>query len=75
MLAADLPRHFASLRDAAGVAVPADVEFGFLRGELKLFQVRPFAESKATLGNAYLIALDRALEDRGGRTVTLDQVP
>ena len=74
-LAADLPRHFASLRDAAGVPVPADVEFGFLRGELKLFQVRPFAESKATLGNAYLIGLDHAREDIDGRTVTLDQVP
>jgi phosphoenolpyruvate synthase/pyruvate phosphate dikinase len=74
-LAADLPRHFASLRDAAGRPVPADVEFGFLRGELKLFQVRPYAESKATLGNAYLLALDRALEDTDERTVPLDQVP
>lgn len=40
---------------------PFDVELGFLKGEIWLFQVRPFVENKRARSSAYLCGLDTEL--------------
>ncbi|MEX2482619.1 MAG: PEP/pyruvate-binding domain-containing protein [Gammaproteobacteria bacterium] len=63
----ELPSRFPAIVDAAGEAAPADVEFGFEDGELRLFQIRPFLDNAAARANDYLTAMDppaAALQDR-----------
>ena len=60
--------------DANGDAVPADIEFGFLNGQLQLFQIRPFLESQHARSNAYLNQLDAQMNDLAQITVNLDEV-
>jgi len=62
-LVRSLPERFPAIVDADGSTAPADIEFGFLDGRLKLFQIRPFLESRRARGNAYLNALDANLKD------------
>ncbi len=56
-----LPETFPAITDAAGNAAPADVEFGFLDGSLRLFQIRPFLDSAQARGSAYLQEMDARL--------------
>ena len=56
-LVADLKRWFTE----DGKPIVADVEFGFLNGELVLFQIRPFVENDAARSNSVLQALDAPL--------------
>ena len=58
--AADLPERFPPIVDEAGESAPADVEFGFLHGQLHLFQLRPFLDSKAARTSQYLQDMDSA---------------
>jgi hypothetical protein len=74
-LAREIPRRFATLRDAQGAALPADVEFAFRRGRLALLQIRPFVESRSAQRSRYLQGLDAPLRARGARSVPLDGVP
>ena len=46
-LARGLPQRFPAIRDAAGRPAPADIEFGFVGGKLRLFQIRPFQIGRA----------------------------
>jgi hypothetical protein len=62
-LAKELPRRFPAIVDAAGEPAPADIEFGFLGGALKLFQIRPFLDSAKAAGSAYLKSLDELRVD------------
>ena len=39
-----LPSKFPSITDDEGNTAPADVEFGFVDGQLRLFQLRPFLD-------------------------------
>lgn len=70
-----LPTRFPSITDADGQPAPADVEFGFLGGELKLFQIRPFLESRQARGSEYLRGLDESAEAQSSLRVALDGVP
>jgi len=54
-----------------GKPVAADVEFAFVDGKLWLLQIRPFNESRAARGAAYLIQMDKALAANLGRTVNM----
>jgi phosphoenolpyruvate synthase/pyruvate phosphate dikinase len=74
-LARALPDRFPSLRDAAGRPVPADIEFGFYKNDLVLFQIRPFLESSSARQSLFLNDLDRALGDVPASTVDLDHSP
>lgn len=74
-LAKVLPQRFPAIVDADGKAAAADIEFGFLDGQLELFQIRPFLESRQARGNAYLISLDDALTDMHTITVSMHEVP
>ena len=66
----EIPRRFPQL-GADGKPVPADVEFAFVDGKLWLLQIRPFNESRAARGAAYLVQMDKALEANLGRTVDM----
>ena len=58
-LVADLKSWFTE----EGKPIVADVEFGFLDGELVLFQIRPFVENDAARSNSVLQSLDAPLND------------
>lgn len=53
-----LAERFPPITDDAGIPAPADVEFGFLDGRLRLFQLRPFLDSAAVARNSYLQQMD-----------------
>ncbi len=71
----ELPSRFPPITDDAGRPAAADVEFGFVRGQLRLFQIRPFLESRSARRNAYLVEMDRALASSRTKTVNLNEVP
>ncbi|MEE9148709.1 MAG: PEP/pyruvate-binding domain-containing protein [Candidatus Tectomicrobia bacterium] len=74
-LARELPQRFAGLKDAAGNPAPADIEFGFLKGELQLFQIRPFLESARARSSEFLLALDSNLVDQRTTMVSMHTIP
>jgi hypothetical protein len=71
----ELPKRFPPITDDAGRPAAADVEFGFVDGQLRLFQIRPFLESRSARGNTYLVNMDKALASSMDKTVKLDEVP
>jgi len=74
-LARELPSRFPAITDAAGRPAPADVEFGFVGGKLRLFQIRPFLESEPARRSVLLNAMDQARSGHAGEKVPLDAVP
>jgi hypothetical protein len=70
-----LPRNFPPITDDEGNSAPADVEFGFLDGELQLFQLRPFLESKMARGIGYLHQMEARLADTHRVQVDMTGVP
>jgi hypothetical protein len=74
-LARELPHRFPAIVDAQGQPAPADIEFGFQNGELRLFQIRPFLESKSARASGYLAELDNASRGRLDIPVDLQEVP
>jgi hypothetical protein len=70
-----LPRRFPPITDDAGQPVPADVEFGFLDGRLRLFQLRPFLGSASVAGNTYLQQMDARAGSNLDRLVDMTEVP
>ncbi len=73
--AQSLPRRFTPITDDAGQPVPADVEFGFLDGRLRLFQLRPFLGSASVAGNTYLQQMDARAGSNLQRVVDMTEVP
>ena len=71
----ELPARFPAVTDDAGRPAAADVEFGFVDGNLRLFQIRPFLESRSARGNTYLVDMDKALASAMDKTLKLDEVP
>jgi hypothetical protein len=71
-LARELPARFPPIVDADGRAAPADIEFGFQRGELRLFQIRPFLDNAGTRATRLLQEMDRAAADHSSAAATLD---
>jgi hypothetical protein len=71
----ELPVRFPPITDDAGRPAAADVEFGFVDGQLRLFQIRPFLESRSARGNVYLIEMDKALTTSMDNTLNLNEVP
>jgi len=70
-----LPEKFPAVTDDEGNPAPADVEFGFVDGDLRLFQLRPFLESKMARGVGYLLEMDAHLAGTAGVSVDLKGVP
>ena len=72
-LAKDLPTRYPAIVDASGNPAPADIEFGFVKGKLRLFQIRPFLESAKARSNEYLNNLDKNKVSVTGKTVNLNE--
>ena len=70
-----LPEKFPPITDDEGNLAPADVEFGFLNGDLRLFQLRPFLDSKMAGGISYLHQMEARLQDTKSVTVDMNGVP
>ena len=70
-----LPEKFPPITDDEGNSAPADVEFGFLNGDLRLFQLRPFLDSKMAGGISYLHQMEARLQDTKSVTVDMNGVP
>ena len=73
--ASNLPETFPPITDDEGNPAPADVEFGFLDGDLRLFQLRPFLESKAARGISYLHEMEARLAGLQETTVNMNETP
>jgi len=71
----DLLVKFPAIVDDKGARAPADVEFGFLDGQLQLFQLRPFLQSDQAQANQYLIEMDKSLKGNMDRKVDMKGVP
>ncbi len=71
----NLPEKFPAIVDDEGAPAPADVEFGFLNGELRLFQIRPFLESKQARGIEYLQQMENQMLDNSKIEVNMTEVP
>ncbi len=74
-LAKTLPDRFPAIVDGDGKPAPADIEFGFENGDLRLFQIRPFLESKKARGSVYLRSLDLDLDSLAEKLVRMDEIP
>jgi phosphoenolpyruvate synthase/pyruvate phosphate dikinase len=74
-LAREVPNRFSMLKDAAGHPAPADIEFGFLKGQLKLFQIRPFLESARARRSGFLRDLDKDIHNQAMSRVRLNTIP
>jgi hypothetical protein len=70
-----VPERFPKLHNAQGQPVPADIEFGFYRNRLMLFQIRPFLESVRARQNLFLNDLDGRLQQNPPQRINLDEVP
>lgn len=70
-----LPERFPPIVDDAGKPTAADVEFGFIDGKLRLFQLRPFLESRETRGADYLAAMDASLAANADLAVDMKERP
>ncbi len=70
-----LPDRFPPIVDDEGKPAAADVEFGFVGGQLRLFQLRPFLESRYSTGAAHLAAMDEGLGDTRGVQVAMTEAP
>ena len=62
-------------KDELGEITAADVEFGFDKGHLVLFQVRPFLQNRRVKKNHYLNTLDQALNDSTDISVNMNEAP
>ncbi|MCG8357601.1 MAG: hypothetical protein MI920_18715, partial [Kiloniellales bacterium] len=74
-LSRELPQRFPAIVDAQGQPAPADIEFGFQDGELRLFQIRPFLESAKARSSDYLKSLDAGMKDLASVAVDLNEIP
>ena len=70
-----LPDTFPPIVDDQGNSAPADVEFGFLGGELQLFQLRPFLDSETAQGIRYLQQMEARHQGAGAIDVNMNGVP
>ena len=70
-----LPEKFPPITDDEGNPAPADVEFGFLGGDLRLFQLRPFLDSKMAKGINYLHQMEARLKNTRLIDVDMNGVP
>jgi hypothetical protein len=70
-----VPDRFPMLKNAQGDPVPADIEFGFYKDKLVLFQIRPFLESSRARQNLFLNRLDQRLKEKYAKVIDLDEIP
>jgi phosphoenolpyruvate synthase/pyruvate phosphate dikinase len=74
-LAQEVARRYAPVMDADGRARPWDIEYGFVDGDLTLFQIRPLVERGPQLANRIVAALAPGTEASPPESVALDTPP
>ena len=74
-LSKNISDKFPEIIDESGDPGSADIEFGFLKGKLQLFQIRPFLESHRARGSEFLITMDQDMELAEGISINLNEVP
>jgi len=76
-LATEVNQKYEPVLDESGETRPWDIEFGFVDGELTLFQIRPLVERGNRNAGVVLRKLEPAMEMQSVRTddVALDQPP
>ena len=73
-LGKELPKRIRLLDDQDQLA-PLDVEFGFSKNQLMLFQVRPYLQSQRAKRSRYLNLLDINLTSTSQQIIDLDAIP
>jgi len=73
-LARELPQRFPML-DEQGRVAATDIEFGYYKNKLILFQARPYLASRSAQKNRYLKDMDAGLHDSAQQRIVLDDVP
>jgi hypothetical protein len=74
-LAEEVGRRYQPVLDADGRPRPWDIEYGFVDGELTLFQIRPLVERGPQLANRIVAALVPASAAQPPASVALDLPP
>jgi len=74
-LAAVVIRRYEPVLDGAGRPRPWDIEYGFVDGELTLFQIRPLVERGPQLADRIVAALVPPSDEQPPETVALDLPP
>jgi hypothetical protein len=74
-LSRDVAERFPGIKNADGETVPADIEFGFVEGQLRLFQIRPFLENKSAQANRILKQMDQGLKNLERIEVAMEETP
>jgi len=74
-LAKKLPEKFPIFQNSGSHVPAADVEFGFLKNMLVLFQIRPLVDDAQSQQNKYLSSLDNQVDDRKELPVNLNRIP
>jgi hypothetical protein len=69
-MVAEVDARYPKARTDAGQTLPWDIEFGFEKGQLRLFQIRPLVRSKE---GRVLEALGGVTAVAGGTAVKLDE--
>ncbi len=70
-----LPETFPPVVNQFGEVTPMDVEFGFLDGKLRLFQIRPFLNSLGARQSDYLRMMDASLAQNPDQMIDLNGAP
>ena len=72
-LAQALKQRYEPELDSHSRPLPWDIEFGFLNGELRLFQIRPLASNPLTPSLPSLAEMDARVHENGDRPVDLNR--
>jgi hypothetical protein len=72
-MTAEVRRRYPPAHSARGDVLPWDIEFGFERGQLRLFQIRPLARYREEETLEALSRLDTS--QKASRNVRLDGSP
>lgn len=74
-LAAQVLERFAPVFDDLGRPRPWDIEYGFVDGELTLFQIRPLVERGQRLADRVVAAIATPAPDERPALIALDELP
>jgi len=66
-------RKFAHEKGVDGNPLPWDIEYGFVKGHLYLFQTRPFVGNSDLRNLPALAALDKEIKERQGQPFSLEE--
>jgi len=75
VLAGEVQQRYAPVFDESGRQRPWDIEFGFVDGELTLFQIRPLVERAAQLADRIVAMMAESVPGTIPVTISLAEIP